>query len=316
MSDFVTFGETSLRLSPPADRQIETASRLTVGVSGPESNAAVAARRLGVETAWISHLPDTPLGRRVAAELQSYDLDVRVTWTDEGRQGLTFLEHAGGPRGDQRIDDRRDAVVTGVDEDDLPLATIRDASGVYVTGATTGLSTPLAAASARFLKEASDAGALTAFGLRYRPDLWSAAEAHQTLTELFPAVDVFVADEDDVATILDRDGQPATVAHGLASKWGFETVALFREKTSIVWQDATVHEYPVVETETVDESGDTDAFAGALVARLLDGAEPAAALKYAMATAALARTIPGAVPTVTRDQVERVAAGISKSDSQ
>lgn len=313
MTDLVTFGEASLRLSPPADRQLETAPRLEVGVSGPESNAAVAARRLGAETTWISRLPDSPLGRRVASELRRYDLDLRVAWADEGRQGLAFLERAGVPRGDRRIDDRADAAVTRVGDDDLPLAAVREAAGVYVTGVTPALSTPLAAATARFLKEASDAGAMTAFGLRYHPELWSPEEAHETLTELFSAVDVFVADEDDVATVLDRDGEPSKVAHGLASEWGFETVALFRDRTSLVWQDATVHEYPTVETDVVDASGDADAFAGALVARLLDGADPAAALKSAIAAAALARTIPGAVPAIARDDVERVAASIQKS---
>lgn len=312
MTDLITFGETSLRLSPPPDDQLETTRRLTVGVSGPESNAAVAARRLGAETAWVSMLPATPLGRRVASELRSYELDLHVDWRAEGRQGLTFLEQAGGPRNDRRVDDRASAALTGASGEELPLDVVREAAGAYVTGATTGLSTSLAAASARFLKEASDAGALTAFGLRYRREQWSPDEARKTLTELFPAVDVFVADEADVATILGREGEPAKVAHGLAAEWGFETVALFREKTSLVWQDATVHEYPVVDTDTVDPSGDTDAFAGALVARLLDGAAPAAALKSAMAAAALARTIQGAVPTITLEDVERVAESIQK----
>lgn len=314
MVDLVTFGEASLRLSPSAGRRLEGARTLEVGITGPECNAAVAARRLGAEVAWLSRLPDSPLGRRVASELRGYDVDVRVDWADGGRQGLAFHERGAPPRGDQRLDDRAGVALGDLDPEGVPFeAALEGAEGTYVTGATPGLSTPVAAATARLLKAATDAGALTAFGLRYDPGQWSPGEARDTLTELFPAVDVFVADEADVAAVLDRDGGPAEVAHGLAAEWGFETVALLREHTAVAWHDSTVHEYPVVEGEVVDGSGDADAFAGAFLARLLEGADHAEALRSAMAAAALARTVPGAVPAVTRAEVERVAATVQRS---
>ena len=61
----VTFGECALRLSPPGSERLETARGLQVQAAGPESNAAIAARRLGTPATWVSRLPDTPLGRRV-----------------------------------------------------------------------------------------------------------------------------------------------------------------------------------------------------------------------------------------------------------
>lgn len=305
--DLVTFGETALRLAPRGRERLETADAFTVGVSGPESNAAVAARRLGAEVAWASRLPESPLGRRVAHELRGYDLDVRVAWT-EGRQGLTFSERGGRPRGDDRVDDRDDAALAGVADEELPLDLVRGAGGVYVTGATAAVSTEAAVATARLLKAGSDDGGLTAFGLEYRPERWDeAGEARETLTEFFPAVDVFLASEGDVRAVLDRDGEPAEMAHALAAEWGFGTVVLTRERTAVAWRDSTVHEYPLLEVDEVDAAGAGDAFAGAFLAGLLDGREVSAALKRAVAASALARTVPGAVPAVTREEVERVA---------
>jgi 2-dehydro-3-deoxygluconokinase len=307
----VTFGETALRCSPVGDRRLETARRLDVQASGPESNAGVVARRLGAPVTWLSRLPDTPLGRRVASELRGHDLDVEVNW-GEGRQGLTFHERARAPREAIHVDDRRGAAATELSMNDLPLDRVGEADVAYTTGATPALSTGLAGATARFLKTAADAGTRTAFSLTYRPWLWEPDEAAELLTQFFPAVDVFVGSDDDVAAVLGRDGKQSEVVHALASVHGFEYVALTRERTCVLWHDATVHEYPTPEVETVDRTGRDDAFAGALLAALADGEGPADALRIAMAARALAETGPGAVPTVSAAEVARVAATIEK----
>lgn len=307
----VTFGECALRLSAPGSERLETARRLQVQAAGPESNAAVAARRLGTPAAWVSRLPDSPLGRRVASELRGYDLDVEVSWGD-GRQGLTFFEHGPDPRGDQRVDDRLDSAATALTMDDVPVDRVREADAAYLTGATPALSTELAGASARFLKTAADEGALTAFSVSHRPWLWSGEEAGELLTQFFSAVDLFVATEAELATVLDREGQPAELAHGVASAHDFEYVAIPRERTCVLWHDATIHEYPNPDVEVVDPSGRDDAFAGALVAALLDDEDPQDALKRAMAARALAATVPGAIPTVDPAAVDRVAARVER----
>ena len=304
---FVTLGETALRLSPPGTARLERADRLEVQASGPESSAAVAARRMGESATWISRLPDSPLGHRVAGELRGYDVDTRVSWGG-GRLGLTFHERGGAPRGDVHVDDRDRSAAGSLSMTDLPLDVVREADVAYVTGATPALSTELAGATARFLKTANDAGATTAFSLSYRPSLWDDPEvARDTLTEFFPAVDVFLAREADVATVLDRSGPPAEVVHGLASNWGFDHVLLTRESNCVAHHDATVHECDNPEVEVVDTTGREAAFDGAFLAELRAGEAPADALRTAVAARAIAATLPGAVPTVTREEVERVA---------
>lgn len=86
--------------------------------------------------------------------MRSYDVDVRADWADEDRQ----------------IDDRRGVGLRESDGEEFPFEeAIEEAEVAYVTGATSGLSTSLAAATARLLKMATEAGALTAFGLCYDP---------------------------------------------------------------------------------------------------------------------------------------------------
>lgn len=313
MATFVTLGEAALSLSPPGRERLETADRLNVHVTGAESNAAVVATRLGCASTWISRLPDSPLGRRVAGQLRAHGIDVQVTWGD-GRQGLTFYERGGPPRQDLRIEDRAESAVINASADGLPLGSADEADCAYATGVAPAISPPMAAAAATFLKRATDAGATTAFGLNFNPELWDAAGARETLTALFPVVDVFLASETDVATVLDRDGRPAEVAHGLASEWDFETVALWREHGAAAWQAQTVYDFQWPDAEPIDPSGADDAFAGAFLATLLEDRGIDEALRRAMATATLARTIPGPVALVDEDEVDRIAATVGADD--
>lgn len=308
-----TFGATSLRLSPPPGDRLETSRHLDLHVTGPESNAAVAARRAGVPTTHATVLPDTPLGRRAVGELRAHDVDVSVTWRD-GRQGLTFYEHGAAPRPDDRVEDRGASAFADLERGTLPLDVVGEADCAYLSGATPGYSTAAAEAAARFLRAARDEGGTTAFSLTYRPEQWSPEEARETLTGFFPAVDVFVATAADVATVLDRDGPASEVAHALATEHGFETVALVRERTTVAWHDATLFEFPVVDAEEVDPTGATDAFTGTFLARLVEGSDTETALRYGTAAHGLARTVAGPLVTFSEAELNREAERSEASD--
>lgn len=315
MTELVAFGETGLRLSATPGERLETADRLRVRAAGPESNAAVAARRVGVDATWLSRLPDSPLGHRVAEELMGYDIDVVVEWVDASddadRVGLTFEERAGAPRGDAAVNDHADAAMAGVSMDDVPVPRVEGADVAYTTGATPALSPGAATATARYLKAASDGGATTALDIGYRPDRWASAEAaRETLTEFFPAVDVLLTSEADAETVLDEDGQPAAAANALAAEHGFDTVVVHGVRGATALHGETVHEVDAVEAETRDDAGAADAFAGAFCAELAATDDVEAALQVGVATAALARTVEGSVPAVRRHEIDRVVAEI------
>jgi 2-dehydro-3-deoxygluconokinase len=306
----VTLGGAALRLTPPGTERLETARRLEVGVTGPECNAAVAAGRLGSEAAWLSRLPDGPLGRRVAAELRGHEVEVVADLVD-GRQGLTFFERGPEPRGNDRLDDLAGAAVEGLTMDDLPDAEIEAADVAYVTAATPVASNGLAGTTAKFLKTATDAGATTALGLLDVRGWEDRGTGQEAVEGLFPVVDVLVGTADAVATVFDRDGEPGGVMHALASEHGLETVALSHDRGAAVWHEATVHELAAPDVDVVDVSGSADAFAGAFLAGLAGG-DVQSALRRAVAASALARTTPGALPAFTAAEVDRVAQRVGR----
>ncbi|MDQ2055298.1 bifunctional 2-dehydro-3-deoxygluconokinase/2-dehydro-3-deoxygalactonokinase [Halobellus sp. H-GB7] len=319
MADIVTFGETMLRLSPPRGERLERTRELDARTGGAESNVAVAASRLGCDAAWVSKLPDSPLGRRIVSELRSHGVQTDIAWDDseDARLGTYYLEHGGEPRGTDVIYDRTDASVTTATPDELPATALDGAAFFYTSGITPALSSTLTKTTDALLRAAGRAGVTTAFDLNYRSKLWTPEEAKAGYESLFPHIDVLVAAERDAATCLGRDGDPVEVANGLLHDFDFETVVLTRgENGSLAVHEGEVFEQAVYDADTFDAIGTGDAFVGGYLAERVAGGDVPDALAHGAATASLKRTVDGDLAVVTPAEVERVVAeqggGISR----
>jgi 2-dehydro-3-deoxygluconokinase len=311
MTDLVTFGETMLRLTPPAGDRLETTDSYDVQPGGAESNVACGASLLGVDSVWLSKLPDSPLGQRVVRELRGHGVRTGVSWADadEHRLGTYYLEHGGTPRGTNVIYDRADSAVTTVTPDELPVAAIQGAETFYTSGITPALSPTTLATTRTLLESAREADTRTAFDLNYRSKLWDPATAAGTFRDLFPLVDTLVAPVRDARTVLDREGTPIEIAHSLATDHGFDTVVLTRgDSGATALHDDEIYEQPAFETETFDAIGTGDAFVAGFLARRIRGDDVDDALEYAAATASLKRTVGGDVAVIRPAEVEAVVA--------
>ncbi|WP_436929004.1 bifunctional 2-dehydro-3-deoxygluconokinase/2-dehydro-3-deoxygalactonokinase [Halosimplex halobium] len=307
MTDLVTVGESMLRLSPPDHQRLEAMDELDVHVAGAESNVAVAAGRLGLDAAWVSKLPDSPLGRRVTSALGTHGVDTDVVWDDDARMGTYYVEMAGKPRGTNVIYDRADSAVTTATADELATDRIAEADAFHTTGITPALSETLRETTADLLELAGDHDTTTVFDVNYRSKLWSPAEARDTLEDLFPDVDVLVVAVRDARSVLDREGDAEEIARGLAEEFDFGVTLVTRGgEGSLALADGEVHEQGVFEADEYDTVGTGDAFVGGFLASWLDGGSVPDALEYGAAAASLKRTIPGDIALVTPEEVERV----------
>ncbi|WP_136601602.1 bifunctional 2-dehydro-3-deoxygluconokinase/2-dehydro-3-deoxygalactonokinase [Salinigranum halophilum] len=310
MPALATFGETMVRLSPPAGERLETARNLAFRTAGAESNVAVAAARLGVESTWLSKLPDSPLGRRVTGDLRRHGVEPNVTRSTDGRQGTYYLEFGGEPRGTDVIYDRERAAITTATVDDVDLEAIRDAEVFYTSGITPALSETLRETTAALLAEATAAGTRTAFDLNYRSKLWTSDEASACFEDLLPDVDLLVAAERDARGVLGREGDDEAVARDLRRAFDIDVVVLTRGSDGALAVDATdTYRQPAYDADTLDPIGTGDAFVGAFLARRLRGASVPEALNDAAATAAVKRTLSGDLAVVTPAEVEAVLDG-------
>lgn len=307
MPSLLTVGETPLRLSPPGNRRFVGSETVEMTATGTESNVAIAAAALGADATWASKLPSTQLGKRIVSELREFGVETDVSWTAEGRVGLEFHQPGVPPRDPVIIHDRDGATASSMVPADVPMADVEAAEGVFVAGSTAALSETAAETLTAVLRAGGSEHGLSVFELDYRPRLWSPKEAHDALNPLLEHVDVLIANEDQLRTVFGRTGDPREVAHSVASRWGFDLLAMTRsEHGALVIDDSVFHESESIAAETVDASGQHDAFSGAFIQQLLAGEPPDEALAYGVAAATVTRTTPGPIPAFDRTDVENV----------
>lgn len=305
MVELVTFGDAVIEFAPAAGTRLEVESRFSTAVTGSESNAAVAAARVGTDTAWLSKLPASPLGRRVSGEIRQHGVEVDISWSSTGRQGLAFRERAGNPREDRTYDDRSHTPITAFSLADVPAHYLESAEVVYTTDSFPARAPTLVETTHEIFERTHEEGGKTAFGFRYRDDAWENQDPLTVLPQLFERVDVLCATEADISLFFDGDNQLSQSAHRLASKWGFETVLISREENgALAWDDKTIYEHTAPAIDALDDQGADDALFGAFLSRRIAGESTNDALAFAVATGAVARTIQGPMPTLTRDDVE------------
>ena len=116
--DVITFGEAMIRLAPPHFQRLEQARSLDVEIGGAELNTAVGLARLGRTAAWVSRLPDSPLGRLVGNRVREAGVDDRfVQYAPDGRCGLYFLEFGAAPRASSIQYDRENSSLARIPPD-------------------------------------------------------------------------------------------------------------------------------------------------------------------------------------------------------
>ena len=126
-----------LRLSVPPGVRLENAQQFDISSAGSEADVSVALAQIGVDVAWYSIPPSNALGKRLAADLIRYGVDVSpVKWTPDDRLGIYFVELSHPPRPVSIIYDRAASTASQMSADEFPWDLVDSASLVHVSGIT------------------------------------------------------------------------------------------------------------------------------------------------------------------------------------
>jgi 2-dehydro-3-deoxygluconokinase len=320
MPDLIAFGEVMVRLAPPHFQRLEQARSLDIEIGGAEFNTAAGLARLGRSAAWVSRLPDNPLGKLVANRVREAGVSDRfVQYAPETRCGLYFLEFGAAPRPSSVLYDRKDSAMAGVGRGAFEWPTVfAGARWFHVTGITAALSTSSAEVVDEALRAAKAANVPVSMDLNYRAKLWTRDHASQVMGLLLPMCDVLIASEADAEHLFGITGRDFTdVAKQLVDKFGVTTVVGTRREADLVWRNrfaavgysgGRTYESAWHDVEVVDRLGAGDALAAGLIHGLLDG-DLKKGIDYGAAMGALKHTVPGDVPWLTRDEVEAAVRG-------
>ncbi len=321
--DVVTFGEAMIRLSPPDHLRLEQTTTLDVAVGGAELSVAAGVARLGLTSAWISRLPDNPLGRMIANKGREFGVDMsHVVWADDERAGLYFVEQGAAPRPTRVIYDRKDSALARIQPDMVDWDSIlRGARLFHVGGITPALSASAAETQKDALRAAKAAGCSVSYDLNYRAQLWTLEQARAAQLPLMESVDILITslpDQPNVTELISglSGDNPAEVARKLAERFGFRAVLITMRGTPSVWRttwtsiafaQGQVFTDRAYEIEAVDRIGGGDACVAGFLTGYLE-ADIAHAVRLGNAFSALKQTSPTDWSWTTRAEAEQLIA--------
>jgi 2-dehydro-3-deoxygluconokinase len=280
-----------LRLAAPAGERLGSARQLDSYVAGAEANVAAALARLGVPTAWVSAVPDSPLGDRVVGELAAAGVDLSfVERIPDSRLGLFFVELGAEPRATRVWYDRRDSAFARLGR--LDQAALDGAEFAVVSGITPALGEESRTLTHRFVDEALARDVRVVVDVNYRERLWTADEARETLAPLLARADVVVCAERDAATVFGAGGGPTAFADRWARAASLVVVTRGERGSELVAGGRSITRAARA-TRIVDRFGAGDAFTAGLVWGLVEGLDDERALLAASTLAALKCTVLG-----------------------
>lgn len=278
------------------------------GFGGDTSNFAIAARRQGVSTGFVSAVGDDRFGRMLLDLWREEAVDTNVVRIDaQAPTGVYFVSHdASGHHFDYL---RAGSAASRYRPQDLPREALAGASFLHLSGISLAISASACDAAFEAMSTIRAAGGKVSFDTNLRLKLWPLARARATMREAFSLTDVCLPSWDDVTAVTGLDDRDAIL--DVLLSYGVKVVALKlgREGCYVATPDERriVAPYPV---QAIDATGAGDCFGGAFVARLALGDDPFAAARYANVCAALSTTGYGAVAPVPRaEQVLQLLAG-------
>ena len=331
---FVTFGEIMMRLNPEGYLRFVQADTFEATYAGGEANVAVSLANYGLDAAFVTKLPDNPLGAAARNEVRRFGVDTSSIVWGGPRLGLYFVEKGASQRSSKVVYDRAGSSIALATRKDFDWAKIfRGATWFHFTGITPALGGECPAICLDALRYCKAHGITVSCDLNYRGKLWTKDEAGTCMARLVPYVDVLIANEADAADVfgivgkgsdvesgkLDKEGY-VSVAEQLVERFGCKQVAItlrtslsaFDNKWAGMLYDAKAKkaffskEYAL---HIVDRVGGGDSFGGGLVYALATKKRPQAAIDFAVAASALKHSIEHDFNHVTVAEVETLANG-------
>jgi 2-dehydro-3-deoxygluconokinase len=274
--DFVSLGESMLRLSVPTGRRLDDTRSLDMEIAGAESNVSVALARLGWRVGWVSRMPEHALANAILRALRSDGVDISaVKRVPDERLGTYFIEFATPPRATQVIYDRANSAASHMSVADIDWDYLLNTRVLHLTGITAALSDTCYALLVEATRRARAAGVTVSFDVNHRAKLWDAATAGKKLRPLIAEADILFCKGADAKALFGCQGEPRQLMAELQSLTRAEAVyCTFAERGAALLSGTEFIAEPAVPVQIVDRIGSGDAFAAGVLDGWLSSDEP------------------------------------------
>ncbi|MEG0180064.1 MAG: sugar kinase [Oscillospiraceae bacterium] len=328
----VTFGEIMLRLAPEGYYRFTQCDKFGATYGGGEANVAVSLANYGLDTYYVTKLPDNDIGQSAVNSLRRFGVNTSYISRGGERVGIYYLEKGASQRGSKCIYDRAHSSIATASSADFNWDEIFDgAEWFHFTGITPALGKNVVEICREACIAAKKRNVQISCDLNYRGKLWTRAEARIAMTDLCQYVDLCIANEEDAKDVFGIEAENTDISGGKLNHEGYKSVAkqladtfhftrvaiTLRSSISANDNDWAAMLYDGKEyyfsksyhMHIVDRVGGGDSFGGGLIYSILSGKAPQDALEFAVAASCLKHTIEGDYNMVSADEVEKLAGG-------
>ena len=331
----ITFGEIMLRLSSPNFKRFVQSDSFDVSFGGAEANVAVSLANYGIESSFVSKLPENEIGQAAIDNLRRFGVGTSHIVRGGKRIGIFYLETGASQRSSKVIYDRENSAISEATKIEFDWDEIfKDAVWFHWTGITPALSKSMREILNEACMVANSKGIKISCDLNYRNKLWSTEEAQEVMRPLMKYVNLCIANEEDAEMSLGYKTSNSNIenaqlnedsyfqlAKKLKEEFNFESVAItLRESFSasrngwsaLLLDDKDckeVYRSNIYDIQIVDRVGGGDSFASGLIYGLLNKSNSKEALDFAVAASCLKHSIIGDFNLVTISEVEALVKG-------
>jgi len=341
MKKYITFGEIMLRLKSPNLKRFFQTPLLEATFGGGEANVAVGLARFGLNVAYVSVIPDNPIGDACIGELKKQGVDTSLIVRKGNRLGIYFLETGANQRPSKVIYDRSRSAIAEAKPDDINWDKVFDKiTWFHISGITPAISLSASELSLEAVKKAREKDITISCDLNFRKKLWKYGKsAPEVMTELVKYVDIALGNEEDCQKSLGikkdiniESGKfqtekyreltdnvlglysnikkiAITLRESHSADYNGWSAVINNRKEFLVSKKYEIH-------DIVDRVGAGDTFAAGLIYGFNKLDNDKEALEFAVAASCLKHSIPGDLPLLSLEEVTNLAGGASSGRVQ
>ncbi|MCL2480689.1 MAG: sugar kinase [Spirochaetaceae bacterium] len=324
----VTFGEIMLRLKSPGFERFLQSPMLEATFGGGEANVAVSLACLGINSSYVTAVPDNPIGRACIGELSRYGVDTSKVLKTGKRLGTYYLEQGACQRSSVVIYDREHSSVSETTAEQYDWEKIfEDVSWFHISGITPAISANAANVTIAAVSFAKNKEIQISCDLNYRSKLWKyGKKAPEVMSEVMKYVDVAIGNEEDCQKSLgietkilpntagfNEDAYKEITEKVLSTYPNLKKVAITLRQSNSAdingWSAVLNNRKEYLKSvrydinDVVDRVGSGDAFASGLIYGFHKYGGDKEALNFAIAASCLKHSVPGDLPLITETEV-------------
>jgi len=290
--------------------------------------------RFGLEVAYISVIPDNPIGNACIRELKKHNVNTSFIPRKGDRLGIYFLEVGANQRPSKVVYDRSHSAIAETGSGEINWDKIFEGtSWFHISGITPAISLPASKLSLEAVKKAREKGVTISCDLNYRKKLWKYGKsAPEIMGELVKYVDIVIGNEEDCQKSLgikkDIDVESGkfqtekyreltdnvlglysnikkialTLRESHSADYNGWSAILNNRKEFFVSKKYEIH-------NIVDRVGAGDTFSAGLIYGLNNLKNDRETLEFAVAASCLMHSISGDLPLISVEEVKSLTEG-------